>query len=232
MNIQRLISLLSIVLTIFGLYWLWQEINNPQKMPVQVVEVVSAYRHVTEPELKNILLPYVNMSFFGVNVVALRERLIKLPWISDASIQLIWPDKVRIQLSEQQVIARWGDKDVFNTKGQLFTPEPSSIPKDLPQLLGPEGSEKKILQAFENMGRMLQGIDVRIAQITLSERFSWSLRLNNGVTVLLGREDPLKRLERFVTIYPQVFANNNVKALRIDMRYPSGMAVLWKTDTL
>lgn len=232
MSVQRIVSFVSILLTILGLYWLWQEVNNPQKMPVQIVEVVSAYQHMSETDLREAILPFVRTSFFGVNVMALRERLLKLPWIADASIQLVWPDKVRIQMSEQQAKARWRDKAVFNKHGELFAPDEASIPKDLPQLLGPEGSEKKVLQVFENMSRMLQGIDARIVQLTLSERFSWSLRLNNGMTVLLGREEPLKRLERFVTIYPQIFATNDVKALRVDMRYPGGMAVLWQTDAL
>lgn len=232
MSMQRYLGFFGIILTALGLFWLWQELNNPQKMPVRTVQVAATYQQVNQAQLQEIISPFVNMSFFAVNVAALRERLLLVPWIADASIQLTWPDKVKIQIKEQQAKARWGVRAVFNTEGELFTPAQASIPEGLPQLLGPEGFEKKTLQEFDNMSKILKSIDLKIDRLSVNERLSWSLQLNNGITLLLGHEEPLKRLKRFVIIYPQVFSGetNNVKAVQVDMRYPSGMAVQWRPN--
>lgn len=84
-----------------------------------------------------------------------------------------------------------------------------------------------------------------ITELVLSERFAWQLTLNDGVTLNLGREDRVKRVQRFMDIYPQIKklalekAKNqnknqdeeNQQVDYIDLRYDTGLAVGWKPLT-
>ena len=42
----------------------------------------------------------------------------------------------------------------------------------------------------------------QIAQISLSPRFAWQVKLDNGMVLELGREEMQQRLARFVAVYP------------------------------
>jgi cell division protein FtsQ len=66
--------------------------------------------------------------------------------------------------------------------------------------------------------------------LNLSSRYAWTVKLDNGMSVALGREQDhatLKtRVERLVSVYNQLtglIPNGAIDT--IDMRYPNGMAL-------
>jgi cell division protein FtsQ len=69
--------------------------------------------------------------------------------------------------------------------------------------------------------------------LLLSERFSWQLTLNDGVTLNLGRENRVERIQRFMNMYSDI--KNNSKGDQqvgyVDLRYDTGVAVGWKPLT-
>ena len=67
--------------------------------------------------------------------------------------------------------------------------------------------------------------------MVLSERFAWQLILNDGVTLDLGRENRVERIQRFMDAYPQIKINKkkNQQVDYIDLRYDTGLAVGWKS---
>jgi cell division protein FtsQ len=69
-----------------------------------------------------------------------------------------------------------------------------------------------------------------IDELVLSERFSWQLTLIDGVTLNLGRENRVERIQRFMDIYSTI--KENTKADQqidyVDLRYDTGAAVGWK----
>ena len=71
-----------------------------------------------------------------------------------------------------------------------------------------------------------------IDELVLSERFAWQLTLNDGVTLNLGREKRIERIQRFMDAYPQIKDQSNNKNNQqvdyIDLRYDTGIAVGWK----
>ena len=49
--------------------------------------------------------------------------------------------------------------------------------------------------------------------------------LDNDIVLKLGRDEWKTKLERFVTIYPQIEVPENKKIEYVDLRYPAGAAV-------
>lgn len=71
----------------------------------------------------------------------------------------------------------------------------------------------------------INGFDV--GQLTLSARFSWQLRLKNGVLLELGRAQTVKRVQRFIDMYSVISKHNKAAVVSVDLRYDTGMAVRW-----
>ena len=57
---------------------------------------------------------------------------------------------------------------------------------------------------------------------------SWRVQLSNGLTVEVGRHDPMQRVERFVRVYPAILAAANGRLVAVDLRYSNGFAVRWE----
>ncbi len=83
------------------------------------------------------------------------------------------------------------------------------------------------------MSKLLKFSQFTIAELVLSERFAWQLTLNDGVTLNLGRENRIERVQRFMDVYPQIMQNKaaDQQINYVDLRYDTGLAVGWKPLT-
>ncbi|HEX5793936.1 MAG TPA: cell division protein FtsQ/DivIB, partial [Rheinheimera sp.] len=60
--------------------------------------------------------------------------------------------------------------------------------------------------------------------------FSWQLSLSNGVALKLGREDTLKRVQRFIELYPVISKHKAEAVTEVDLRYDTGIAVRYSAE--
>jgi len=65
--------------------------------------------------------------------------------------------------------------------------------------------------------------------LILSPRLAWQLKLENGMLVNMGREQPKSpvgaRLQRFIEVYPETVAKRAIRPVVVDLRYPNGFAM-------
>jgi cell division protein FtsQ len=70
-----------------------------------------------------------------------------------------------------------------------------------------------------------------MAEFTINDRWSWKIKLTTGLEILLGRNEQLKKLQRFLKTL-DVMGQEQVKRMAIvDLRYPNGYAVSWQPGT-
>ena len=91
--------------------------------------------------------------------------------------------------------------------------------------VGEEGTAQQVLKMYEVLNQLLHPLDREIAQITLSPRLAWQLKLDNEMELSLGREQVQGRVARFVKMYPHSQAQLNQSMQQIDLRYRNGFAV-------
>ena len=155
----------------------------------------------------------------------------RLPWIKQVSVRKQWPDELKIHLVEYVPIARWNDQHMVDAEGNTFSVPPDRTSKQvLPMLYGPEGSANEVLQGYREMGQMLAKDRFTLKEAAMTARRSWQLTLNNDIKLNLGRGDTMKRLARFVELYPVLQQQAQTDGKRIsyvDLRYDSGAAVGW-----
>ena len=207
--------------------WCVTWLRNPTNMPLRAVHVEGEFRKLSKTQLQTAIAKVAQGGFFAVNVEAVRRAAESLPWVESATVRRVWPDTLQLHVVEQRAAARWGEGGVLNMRGQLFKPEEASIPPKLPQLNGPEELRRRVMENYIAMTAALAPIGRRVQTLALDQRRAWVLTLDNGVEVKLGRDDALKRLGRFVRVYPTVFAAREAELKTVDLRYSNGFAVRW-----
>jgi len=196
--------------------------------------VVTGDRHYTRNDdiRQSILALGPPGTFMTQDVNIIQQQIERLPWIKQASVRKQWPDELKIHLVEYVPIARWNDQHMIDAEGNSFSvPADRTGKQTLPMLSGPEGSEGEVLQGYRAMGQVLAKDKFTLKEAAMTARRSWQLTLNNGIKLNLGRGDTMKRLSRFVELYPvlqqQEQADNKVVSY-VDLRYDSGAAVGWQ----
>ena len=200
--------------------------------PLKEVVFVQDLREVQRGEVERALSGLMRGNFFSVNLESLRGALEKLPWVRKAEVRRSWPSRLEVRVEEHQPVARWGEGggQLVNTYGEVFAAGlPPARLDGLPLLAGPMGTAPDVLRRFDDFARQLQPLSRRPRQLVLSPRLAWQLRLDDGLLLELGREQPKApvgmRLARFVDNYPRVLAGRTPRPLVVDLRYPNGLAL-------
>ncbi|ATF94145.1 Cell division protein FtsQ [Cedecea neteri] len=233
-RLAGMIFLCAVLLSVFIGGWIvvgWME--DAQRLPLSRL-VVTGERHYTRNDdiRQSILALGPPGTFMTQDVNIIQQQIERLPWIKQASVRKQWPDELKIHLVEYVPIARWNDQHMVDAEGNSFSvPAERTSKQNLPLLSGPEGSENEVLQGYRDMGVVLAKDKFTLKQAAMTARRSWQLTLNNGIKLNLGRGDTMKRLDRFVELYPvlqQQAQADNKRISYVDLRYDSGAAVGWE----
>lgn len=204
--------------------WRWLD------QPVAKIQIEGATRHLDKQSIAHGLVAAIDAPLLDLDLARLRTQLISDPWVHDASISRQWPPALKVNLVEEVPVARWGDKGLLNHQGDIFWPELKPEYRHLPMLSGPAHETVRIMEEFHDLNRLFAGSGLRLAGLSLEARGAWTLELDNGVRVVVGREHLMARLRRFLTVYQLELAPRADQIEQIDIRYTNGIAVRWRAE--
>ena len=182
-------------------------------------------------------------NFFAIDLDKVRSVIDTVPWVRRTQVRRVWPNKLLVQIEEQQPLALWNEDQMINTWGEAFSANQGELPDDarLPRLSGPENSEQLVVQRYAELARWFAPLSLSVTQVELSPRYAWDVSLSNGVSLNLGRDPAADaadlqgrsgalpfaaRIERFVQAWPvlaQRLGNRQISSA--DLRYPNGFAI-------
>ena len=230
-----IIGLVFFFIVMFSLLWGYNQlvdwVENKNDAPIDQVMIHGELNYLDRSELQAQIIKKLDGSFFTLEVESLRYKIEENPWVYAASIRKEWPQKIHVYIVEQDVFAVWNNDLLINKFGDVFYANDIAVPKSLPQLYGSEGNEKEVLKGYVKMQHLLDLYDFKISEVVLSERHAWQLWLNTGIHINLGRSDKMKRLQRFVDLYPLMSKYDNKEVARVDLRYDTGLAVSWREQS-
>lgn len=234
---SALLALVVLALTASGLWWLAQRpmftlhtirIESATNLPLEKVNALT---------VRSAAVPRIKGNFFTTDLTAVRAAFEAVPWVRKAMVRREWPDRLVVKIEEHQALGTWGeDGKLLSQKGDVFTANLAEAEddNDLLEFDGPEGSEKQVVARLAQFQQWFAPLKLEPEAVTLTNRYAWSVRLDNGMTVELGREQGdavlKERIDRLVAVYPQLMQTMQGKIESIDMRYPNGMAL--KADGL
>jgi cell division protein FtsQ len=168
--------------------------------------------------------------FFAVPLESVRTSFEQVPWVRLASVRRMWPNKLQIEIEEHKTAAAWSDGRLVNTHGELFSANLGEAEEDgpLPQFSGPNDASVQVLRRHAELVNWLKPLNVRPESLTLSTRHAWTVKLDDGTTLLLGREQGVAmedRISKWVASVPRLQSRLSSKPELYDLRYPNGFAV-------
>ena len=214
-----------IVTTIVGIVWIARELSDPAALPIRRVMVEGEFKHLTTQHVQHAVADAVHAGFFGVDVADIRDLLQDEAWIREANVSRMWPDGLHVTIVEQVPVARWGDYGLLNERADVFVPSAEDLPRDLAQLNGPLGSEQEVLEHFGYIRAQLADVGLKPIGLSLSDRRAWTVTIEGGHEILLGRRDLEVRLARFKWGYTKGLNAAWERIGHVDMRYTNGFAV-------
>lgn len=229
-SVLRLMKLtLGLAAVLVPAAWGGQQLMEPGRMPVRSIEIHGDLQRTDPGALRALALRKSADGLLHLDVHSMSEALASLPWVDSVSVRRIWPDRLRVTVSEHHAIARWGDGRWLNDRGEVFTAPVQQGPRGLPRFDAPEGLGSVVLQQFRAFERELTPRSLVIKRLLVDPRQSWKVTLSNGVDLDLGRDDLDARLGRFTLAWPKLLAAHADRISRIDLRYSHGLAVSWRS---
>jgi len=164
-------------------------------------------------------------SLFFLDADAARTRLLANPWIADAAVLKLYPDRLQITITERLAFALWqkdGRVSVIAADGTVLEPFVEDRYVGLPLVVG-RGAER---QAQNFLGIIDRYPDIRSAvraSILVAER-RWDLRLANGINVRLPETGLDGALDRLVQLdRDKKLLSRDITA--VDLRLPDRVTV-------
>jgi cell division protein FtsQ len=199
--------------------------------PIRTVSVSGRFQRVAPVDVERVVKERVRgAGLLSVDLAAVHQALHSIPWVDAVSVQRSWPRGLTVLVIEQVAAARWGERGLLNTRGELFATDERHIPPELAQLSGPEGKEAEVAQRYLAAQGRLQQAGLRLTAMRLDARGAWELDLANGVTVRLGRRQVDERFDKFITAALKLVTQRGDDIAYIDMRYTNGFAIGWRSS--
>ena len=197
-----------------------------ERWPLAKLRVHGEFKRVPGEDLRRALLPYARAGYFAVKLQDAQHAVERLPWVESAQVRKQWPDVLEVSIVEHRPFARWGKDRLLSEQGRLFAVPQALEDAPLPELDGPDGQAAEVVELYNASRALFAPVGMDVRELAMDARGSWSLGLDNGVQVIVGRDDARSRLARFARVLPQL-TRTQVPLVRADLRYTNGFALEW-----
>ena len=194
------------------------------------IEIAGDVRHISRAAVRGAIAGRLQGNYFTIELDPVRHAFESLPWVAQVSVRRIWPDRLRVTLTQHRVLGQWSDGRLVSDAGVLFVANPAEAESDGPlvDFDGPTLLAQQAVQRLRSFQALLAPLQLRVRAVHVSDRASWSLTTVPPMHIELGRDDPpgrvQRRLEAIVSAYPFVLARLDGAPARIDARYGNGFA--------
>jgi cell division protein FtsQ len=230
------------ILTAFGLFCglmfnaaiaLWDALDKP----LSAMSITGNTQYISKNVLGDKLIEQLKsnhqqVSFLSSDINEIRQLVTDEPWINNASIKRQWPPALEVEVQEQVPVAKWGNKGLLNHQGDIFWPQQQGQLEHLPLLNGPSTDTARVVEQYHTLSQFFKGTDSYMQGLSLQDRGAWTLLLDNEIQVLLGREQVIERLRRFLELYKGHLYSKANQIETVDVRYTNGVAVKWQAQVL
>lgn len=225
--------------------FLADRLYNPQLFRIQAIEVHGQFSHVDGKQIKEVVEQSLFGNYFSLSLASMERRIAQLPWVFRAAVRRQWPDTLVVDVVEVQPVAKWGKHQWLNFTGDLVAKQPHADDKNLPLLLAPDNQQEAVWQSFKSWSKMFATNGLYLERLRLDPRGLWYLTVTVGtpttqqnpistpkppsVLMVVGQKNATQQIKRFVDTLSHPVLPEFAAMRTIDLRYPNGFAVKWKT---
>lgn len=208
----------------------WAEVKNKDGdwLPVKYVRIGGTFQNISKEKIKKVLVSQVTSGFYNADLQQIQQLVKQLPWVEQVKVKRVWPDAIDIRIDEQMPVVRWGENSLLNNKGEKFIPDNIADFEQLPLLVGPYGNEQKLLTIMGELSTALENQGMILTEFEVNERRAWKIKLQNNMELILGRNKPFNKFQRFLKTIALLGEKQIRKIAIVDLRYSNGFALTWK----
>jgi len=238
MNVTAIIVAVLGVVALVAVALLW--VAKQPVFAVRAIKVEGDMAHNSVLTIRANAAPKLAGNFFTMDLGVARRAFEAVPWVRQAVVRRVWPNRLSVQLEEHRAVALWasaaGGSDaadkLVNNFGEVFEANLGDVEDDaLPTLHGPEGTSGAMLTLFNRLQPVFATMDAHIDTLALSGRGSWRVELDTGAEIELGRgtdDEVIERTQLFIATLPQVTGQFQRALQYADLRHHDGYAVRLK----
>lgn len=226
-NVLRVLTwILALALVALPVVAVFNGWIGAQRWPLTRLRVSGALHRVDPAQLRAVVMPYARRGFFAVQLSQAQDAVQRLPWVERAQVRKRWPDTLEVTVVEHRPFARWGSERLLSVDGVLF-PVPRNVDASaLPQLGGPDAQVGEVVALYNQASALFAPMGLKVDALVRDARGSWSLKLDSGLDLVIGRADAHPRLQRFARLLPPLLGDPRTLQ-RADLRYTNGFALTW-----
>jgi len=199
-------------------------ISNRAGMQIASI-ALSGQQELDQPAILELAGVGSESSLPCLDAATARRDLMRNPWIADATVLKLYPDRLQISITERLPLALWqkdGRVSVIAADGTVLEEFNGRRFMDLPLVVG-DGAERQARDFLGMIGRyptIRQAIE---ASVFVAER-RWNLRLKSGIDVRLPDSDVEQALQTLVALdRDKKILSRDITA--IDLRLPAQVTV-------
>ncbi|MDZ7750776.1 MAG: FtsQ-type POTRA domain-containing protein [Gammaproteobacteria bacterium] len=218
------------VLLVTAAAWLVAMARQGDLTPLKRVTVEGELRYLSRERLQEEVVAHMEGGFFAIDLERVRRAVEGLPWVARVTVRRHWPDRLEVRVQERRAVARWGGGGLVDAQGVLFRPPADGDMKDLPLLRGRAEDAPQLLAFMRRLNGWLLPTGRVVTGLTAERRGAFSVELDGGTELVLGRLPEAVVRERLIRALPPLLGEARRRAgniIRVDMRYPNGFAVTW-----
>jgi len=225
-------SVLCLIITM--LPWFFSQPNFHLKYLILNISSDNV-QHVKPKELKKLVIMELNGTALTTDLGPIYKSVLSHPWIKEATVRRIWPNKILVNLVEHNIIGVWSDGRFVTQAGKLLQfdkLQSESINKEkncfLLKLDGPNETVTAVLDRARMISKKASKVGLQTTGVQLTSQYDWRVFFSNGMKMELGGENletPLeKRLDNFFNSIAWVRKKIKKDLISVDLRYAQGFA--------
>jgi len=222
--ISKLFVVLFVCLLVYVAYFMVETLDRP----LTKITIEGEFKYLNQQDLAILVNDSINGGFLTVDLSALKLVLQQHPWVSRVMIERQWPSQLKINITEEVPIARWGDKAFLNRLGESLNIADNSHLRRLPLLTAEFGDSTEIMEQYQTLSKLLIPTGLKLTELKLDGLGVWHVKTNRGIRLVIGREKVGEKIRRLVLVWQSELYTKSDNIESIDMRYPNGLAVAWR----
>ena len=200
---------------------------------IRAVQIDGDLARNSVPTIRANAMPRLQGNFFSIDLKRARDAFESVPWVRQAVVKRVWPDRLAVRLEEHRPVALWQSDEenplLVNSFGELFEANVGDVEDDrLPVFDGPRDSSAAMWTMLQRLQPLLADQELVLKRLALSARGSWRGETEDGQVIEFGRgteNEVVARTERFVRTLTQVTGRYRKPLLSADLRHADGYAL-------
>jgi len=239
-----LLSLATLMTFAVVLLLIADKLYRPDAFVIDQLKIKGQFQYLVPEEVQQAVFKEKIGNFFSIELNDIKQRIEAMPWVQHADVRREWPHTLSVQVREHRPVMRWhsiskasvGNEKLteevveqwVSTSGEIISLE-SPLNKVSPiDLRGTDHEARELLLNAMKWQKRLALSGIRVLEVSLSASQAWNLTLainEKQFELLLGREHGDERLDRFQTLFDTQLKQAPKQLVRVDARYPDGVAV-------